>query len=98
MNEKIASRLFQRTALSKQPDQLIAKELQALRQGQPIAPALVLHDPYILDFLQLPAQFSEVESLQVMRNEQLRLAEQIEDVLQKITGVLVLLNDQRDKG
>ncbi|MFN7098489.1 MAG: PDDEXK nuclease domain-containing protein, partial [Gammaproteobacteria bacterium] len=69
LKEKIASRLFQRTALSKHPDTLIEKELKALRKGQTISPALILRDPYILDFLQLPGQFSESDLEQAILNE-----------------------------
>ncbi len=57
--EKIDGMLYERTALSKKPEALIRKELTALRDKDQVSPALVLQDPYILDFLDLRDTFSE---------------------------------------
>lgn len=57
--ERIASALYERTALSKQPDALIRTELQALRSQASVGPALVLKDPYVLDFLGLTDRYLE---------------------------------------
>jgi predicted nuclease of restriction endonuclease-like (RecB) superfamily len=51
--------LYERTALSKQPDELIRHELARLRATGEVIPALVLKDPYILDFLNLDDRFLE---------------------------------------
>lgn len=51
--------LYERTALSKQPDALIRQELALLQEKDDIAPALVLKDPYVLDFLGLTNRFLE---------------------------------------
>lgn len=53
LSERIDSMLYERTALSSQPDQLIQKELAALRSQGQLTPALILKDPYVLDFLGL---------------------------------------------
>lgn len=53
LQERLDSQLFERTALSKQPDTLLAQELASLRQRGEFTPALVLKDPYVLDFLGL---------------------------------------------
>lgn len=60
LRERMDSMLFERTAISKQPDALIRQELARL-QEQPTAatPALFLKDPYLLDFLDLTDNFSE---------------------------------------
>ncbi|MEI7346622.1 YhcG family protein [Dickeya chrysanthemi] len=50
LRERIDSMLYERTALSKKPDETIAQELATLRDVQRMTPALVMHDPYILDF------------------------------------------------
>lgn len=50
---RLDSMLFERTALSSQPQELLSTELAALRDDKPIAPELVLKDPYILDALGL---------------------------------------------
>jgi predicted nuclease of restriction endonuclease-like (RecB) superfamily len=53
LRERVDSRLFERTALSKQPDELIRLELDALHAKGDTTPAMVLKDPYVLDFLGL---------------------------------------------
>jgi len=59
LRERIDSMLYERTVLSKQPDALIQQELAALRSKGGLAPALVLKDPYLLDFLGLSERFLE---------------------------------------
>jgi len=60
LRERMDGMLFERTAISKQPDALIRQELTQLQQ-QPsdASPALFLKDPYLLDFLDLKDNFSE---------------------------------------
>lgn len=53
LRQRAGSMLFERTALSRKPDELIQHELAALRESDLLSPALVLKDPYILDFLGL---------------------------------------------
>lgn len=48
LNEKIQSMLFERTALSKKPDRLMAAELKKLREEGELSPDLVFRDPYLL--------------------------------------------------
>lgn len=51
--------LFERTAISRKPDETIHHELQNLRNaGQP-SPQLLLKDPYVLDFLGLNDRYLE---------------------------------------
>jgi len=59
LRERIDSMLYERTALSKQPHALIREELARLRNRGDVTPALVLKDPYILDFLGLVDRFQE---------------------------------------
>lgn len=59
LRERIDAMLYERTALSKQPDALIQQELATLRSKGEIAPKLVLKDPYLLDFLGLTDRFLE---------------------------------------
>ena len=59
LRERIDSLLYQRTALSQRPDETIAKELATLRDAQRMSPALVMRDPYILDFLGLQDTWQE---------------------------------------
>jgi len=57
--QKIDSMLYERTALSRKPEQLIRQELAALRDNGELTPALVFQDPYMLDFLELKDTYSE---------------------------------------
>jgi len=59
LRDRIDSMLYERTALSKQPEGLIRQELALLRDEGDVTPALVLKDPYVLDFLGLPDRFLE---------------------------------------
>ena len=59
LQERLDSQLFERTALSKHPDELLAQELAVLRDQGELSAALVLKDPYILDFLGLNDRYLE---------------------------------------
>ncbi|CAH1207521.1 putative nuclease YhcG [Candidatus Nitrotoga sp. BS] len=59
LRERKESMLFERTALSRQPESLIATELATLRESGEITPALLLKDPYVLDFLGLTDRYLE---------------------------------------
>lgn len=59
LQERIRSMLYERTALSKKPGQLIERELKALREEDRLTPDLVFRDPYVLDFLGLKGAYSE---------------------------------------
>lgn len=56
--ERKNSMLFERTAISKQSDQLILEELNKTHEGK-ISTKLLLKDPYILDFLELNDRYYE---------------------------------------
>jgi len=57
--ERIDSQLFERTAISKKPDQTISQELQLLRDSGQVNQNLILKDPYVLDFLGLNDSYLE---------------------------------------
>ncbi|MBU4263602.1 MAG: DUF1016 family protein [Proteobacteria bacterium] len=59
LRKKIDSMLFERTALSKKPDELIRLELDDLRSEDRLTPDLVFRDPYFLDFLGLKDRYLE---------------------------------------
>ncbi|MCP4750052.1 MAG: DUF1016 domain-containing protein [Proteobacteria bacterium] len=59
LRQRIDSMLFERTALSKKPEELIEKELQKLREENQLTSNLILKDPYILDFLGLNDHYFE---------------------------------------
>jgi predicted nuclease of restriction endonuclease-like (RecB) superfamily len=59
LQERINSMLFERTALSRKPEETIRHDLTQLRQDQQVFPDLILKDPYILDFLDLSDRYLE---------------------------------------
>ncbi len=59
LRSKIDGMLYERTAISKKPKQLIKQEIKQLRDEDTLTPDLVFRDPYFLDFLGLKNTFSE---------------------------------------
>jgi predicted nuclease of restriction endonuclease-like (RecB) superfamily len=57
--ERINSMLYERTAISRKPEETISKELKKLREEEQLSPDLVFRDPYFLDFLGLKDTYSE---------------------------------------
>lgn len=57
--ERINSMLFERTAISKNPEQTVLNDLELLRDTAQISPDLVFKDPYFLEFLGLKNTYSE---------------------------------------
>ncbi|HAS6674351.1 DUF1016 family protein [Vibrio parahaemolyticus] len=59
LDERIGALLFERTAISKKPDETIVAELTELRVSGQYNKNLLLKDPYILDFLELNDRYLE---------------------------------------
>jgi predicted nuclease of restriction endonuclease-like (RecB) superfamily len=59
LQERIQSMLFERTAISKKPEQTIKNDLALLNKEQKLSADLVFKDPYVLDFLGLKDSYSE---------------------------------------
>jgi predicted nuclease of restriction endonuclease-like (RecB) superfamily len=57
--ERINSMLYERTAISKKPEETIKNDLLTLNETNQITPDLVFRDPYFLDFLGLKDTYSE---------------------------------------
>ena len=51
--------LYERTALAKQPEEVIRRDLELLRNERKMSPGIAFHDSYFLDFLGLEDDFSE---------------------------------------
>ena len=56
---KMDSMLYERTAISKRPEEVAKAELATLRTKDQLTPDLVFRDPYILDFLGLNDRYLE---------------------------------------
>jgi predicted nuclease of restriction endonuclease-like (RecB) superfamily len=59
LRDRKDSMLFERTAISRQPDELLTSELASLRQSGEVTTNLLLKDPYVLDFLGLSDRYLE---------------------------------------
>ncbi len=59
LQERINSLLFERTAISKKPEETIRQDLVLLRDQGRLSPDLTFRDPYVLDFLGLSDSYSE---------------------------------------
>lgn len=58
LRERIDSMLYERTALSKQPEELIKYELDNIKQEE-FSKDMILKDPYLLDFLEINDRYLE---------------------------------------
>jgi predicted nuclease of restriction endonuclease-like (RecB) superfamily len=59
LQERVKSMLYERTAISKKPEETIQNELALLKNEQQLSADLVFRDPYFLDFLGLKDTYSE---------------------------------------
>jgi predicted nuclease of restriction endonuclease-like (RecB) superfamily len=59
LRQKIQGMLFERTAISRKPESVVIKELQALRDEDRMSADLVFRDHYVLDFLGLKDAYGE---------------------------------------
>ncbi|MDP2751324.1 MAG: PDDEXK nuclease domain-containing protein, partial [Rhodocyclaceae bacterium] len=59
LHERIQSMLYERTAISKKPDEIVCADLAILRHEGRISPDIAFRDPYVLDFLGLSDSYSE---------------------------------------
>lgn len=51
LRERISSRMYERTAIFKEPEQTIINDLKLLREENKMTPDIFFKDPYVLDFL-----------------------------------------------
>ena len=61
LRDQIDAQLFERTTIAKQPEVIIAEALEKWDTTNEINPELVFKNTYVLDFLDLPANYSEKE-------------------------------------
>lgn len=61
LREKVAGMLFERTAVARRPEAVVAETLDGLEEADRLTPDLVFRDPYVLDFLSLPRDYAEAD-------------------------------------
>ena len=59
LQERMNSMLYERSAISRKPEETIRHDLEKLRHEGQLAPEMLLKDPYILDFLGLNDRYLE---------------------------------------
>ncbi len=69
LRHKIGHLLYERTAVSKKPDERIAQDIAALRDEDRMTPDLVFRDPYFLDHLGLTGLYAEKDVEQAILRE-----------------------------
>lgn len=69
LRDKINGMLYERTAISKKPEETIRQELAALTDVDRLTPDMAFRDPYLLDFLGLADTFSEKELSEAILRE-----------------------------
>lgn len=69
LRDRIDSALFERTMISKKPEQTIINDLELLANEHKMSTDLFFRDPYILDFLNLKDTYSEKDLESAIINE-----------------------------
>ena len=69
LHAKIQGMLYERTAISKKPEEVIRRDLDVLREEDRLTPDLVFRDPYVLDFLGLKDSYGERDMEQAILRE-----------------------------
>jgi predicted nuclease of restriction endonuclease-like (RecB) superfamily len=69
LRAKVRGMLYERTAISRKPEELIRHELDSLRDEDRLSPDMVFHDPYFLDFLGLTGVYKERDVEQAILRE-----------------------------
>jgi predicted nuclease of restriction endonuclease-like (RecB) superfamily len=68
LQDRLNGLLYERTALSKLPEETIKNQLKELKEKGKMTPELVFRDPYVLDFLELHDTYSEKNLEQAILN------------------------------
>lgn len=77
LDEKIDSQLYQRTAISQRPEEVIRRELRELREEDTLNPDIVFRSTYFLDMLGLPDVFSEKDLENSILNQLLEFIKEL---------------------
>lgn len=59
LQDRINSLLFERTAISKKPEETVIADIKKLQKSKEVSADLIFRDPYFLDFLGLTDTYSE---------------------------------------
>ena len=77
LRKKIDSQLYERTAISRQPEETIKHDLDLLREENKMTPNLVFRDPYLLNLFGLKDTYSEKDLESAIVAEMQRFIEEL---------------------
>lgn len=77
LDEKIDGQLYQRTAISARPEEVIKRELDELRDADNLNPDIVFRSTYFLDMLGLPDVFTEKDLENSILNQLLEFLKEL---------------------
>ena len=86
--EKIDGQLYERTAISRRPEEVIKRQLAEVSESNTIVPDMVFRSAYFLDMLGLPDVFSESELESSVLN-------QVEDFMRSLGNDFTLIARQK---
>lgn len=88
LEDKIDGQLYERTAISRRPEDVIKQELQKVRETHTVVPDMVFRSTYFLDILGLPNVFSEEELENAVLN-------QVEEFMHELGSDFTLVERQK---
>ena len=77
MREKIGSQLYERTAISRKPEETIRRDIALLRDENRMTPDIVFRDPYLLHLFGLKDTYSEKDLESAIVTEMQRFIEEL---------------------
>jgi len=69
LKKQMDGMLYERTAISKKPEEQIRNEIIQLQQRAQLTPAMLFKDPYFLDFVDLEGSYSEADLENAILNQ-----------------------------
>lgn len=69
LKAQVDSMLYERTAISKQPEEVAKLEITKLQEKDQLTPTMLFKDPYFLDFVGLESSYSENDLENAILNE-----------------------------
>ena len=88
LEDKIDGQLYERTAISRRPEEVIKQELQKVRETHVVVPDMVFRSTYFFDILGLPDVFSEEELENAVLN-------QVEEFMHEMGSDFTLVERQK---
>ena len=69
LRKEIDGMLYERTALSSKPEEVVKQELANVRENKAVSPDVVFKSPYFLEFTGLKGLYSEKDLLQKLNGK-----------------------------